>query len=180
MKAPNMKKTPSALKWLAEKRARLAHDLAQTERITGEMTRKLENLRLDLNALDRALTIYDPAIDPTKIAAINGWQGNYGKRGSLRASVIKALQSHAPEWVATDNIEALVTLELGLSFELPALRKRWYDGSFRDVLKKLVSGGFVERQHDPTIASSELGRWRWKQEVAPTLKELRGHATLAQ
>lgn len=60
-----MKKTPSALKWLAEKRARTAHDLKQTVRIATEVARRLAGLNLDLPALARSVRIYDARIDPT-------------------------------------------------------------------------------------------------------------------
>ena len=43
-----------------------------------------------------------------------------------------------PALVATENIEALVCMELGLSFEMPVVRKRWYDNSLREQLKRLV------------------------------------------
>lgn len=43
-----MKNTPSALKWLAEKRARLANDLEQTRKIAIELTQKADALESDL------------------------------------------------------------------------------------------------------------------------------------
>ena len=168
-----MKKTPSALKWLAEKRARIAHDLAQTERIASDILKKRDGLRLDLAALDRSLTLYDPAIDPSAIAAVNGWKGNYGRRGNLQETIIEILKEQAPEWVPTGNIELLLCMKLQLDFDSPALRKRWYDNSFRKVLKNLVAQGLAERQQDPVVFTGEVGRWRWKQEGAKTLAELR-------
>lgn len=171
-----MKKTPSALKWLAEKRARVAHDLELTARVAEVLNARHEKLKLDLAALDRAVTIYDPALDPKKIGGVNGWQGRYGKRGSMRAAIESVLKAHAPDWMATDNIEALVTLELDLVFEAPGLRKRWYDNSFTKQLRELVAEGLVERYHDATVATSEVGRWRWKQLSTPTLVQLREQA----
>ena len=173
MKDLEVKKTPSALKWLAEKRARIAHDLEQTERIVSDMTLRRDGLRFDLAALDRTLAIYDPAINPESIGSVNGWQGKAGKRGSLRTTILNVLKSHEPEWVSTANIEAVVTFELGLSFELPSLRRHWYNGSFRGTLKKLLADGLAEREKDPTEYQNEVGRWRWKQEKAKTLAELR-------
>lgn len=174
MKAPKMKKVPSALKWLAEKRARVSHELNQTELVVADVERRRDGLRLDLAALDRALALYDPAIDPTKISPINGWQGKVGKRGVLRQTGIEVLQSRAPEWVSTSNLATLVTLELGLFFELPKLRENWYGGSFRGTLKKLVADGLAENEQDSGGLQNGVASWRWKQEVVPTLAELRG------
>ena len=171
-----MKNTPSALKWLAEKRARTAHDLEQTGRIAAEVDKRLADLKLDLAALDRAVRIYDSRIDPTKIEAVNGWQGSYGKRGALREAVAGVLKAHAPDWVPTDAVEMLVRLELGLAFESAQERKRWYDNTFRDALKKLVSDGLAERHQDPEVFTAEVGRWRWKapeEDSVVTLKGLR-------
>ncbi len=172
MKVLYMKKTPSALKWLAEKRARVAHDLAQTERIVAGLTERLEALRVDLAALDRTLGIYDPSIDPDAIGSVNGWQGKAGHRGALRGTVLKVLEDHAPDWVSTVNVEALVTMNLGLFFELPELRSHWYAGSFRSTLKKLVLSGLVEKDDDSGLPNGMV-RWRLKQEKVRTLAELR-------
>lgn len=171
-----MKHTASALKWLAEKRARTAHDLEQTARIAAEVEKRLEGLKLDLAALDRTVRIYDARIDPEQIEAVNGWQGSYGKRGALREAVAAVLKSHWPAWVPTDAVEMLVRLELGLVFETQAERKRWYDNTFRDALKKLVTDGLAERFQDPDVFTSEVGRWRWRapaEDEVVTLKELR-------
>ena len=166
-----MKNTLSALKWLAEKRARLAHDVAQTERIAAEVTRRLENLRLDLAGVDRSIQVYDPAINPESIAPIQA-HVRHGKRGSLRQTMIEALQNNSPAWSSTDTIELLVVASLGLTFELAAERKRWYDNVFRKQLKRLVSEGLVERLQDPLEPTTEVGRWRWKQLERATLAEL--------
>jgi len=155
-----MKNTPSALKWLAEKRGRLAHDLLQTRQIAADVNARVASLEVDLAAVDRAITIFDANIDPERIEPVNA-HGRYGKRGALRDSVLAALKAHGVEWVATENIEALVCLELGLAFETPAVRKKWYDNSLRKQLKRFVEEGLVERQHDVADLGVETGRWRW-------------------
>ena len=180
-----MKNTPSALKWLAEKRGRLAHNLLQTRQIAADVNARVASLEVDLAAVDRAITIFDANIDPERIEAVNA-HGRYGKRGALKECILEVLKAHAgvdvagtsvtgdAGWVATVNIEMLVCLELGLTFETPAVRKRWYDNSFAKQLRLLVAQGYVERLHDPRDASVEMGRWRWlSMKRAPsTLAEL--------
>ena len=166
-----MRHTPSTLKWLAEKRARVAHDLEQTARIARELSLRAGELEKDLAALDRAVKLYDANLDPASIGAVNGWQGRYGKRGNLRQYIEEVLKQLSPEWVATDTIEMVVTLRLGVTFATPAERKRWYDNTFARQLRNLVTEGLVERFHDATVVTTEVGRWRWVNGSAMTTLE---------
>lgn len=195
VKASKMKKTPSALKWLAEKRARIAAQLASCEQVveliggdvailSHELTnaqsllagaeRRRARLTEELTAIDRTVTLYDENIDPKTIGMINAWQGNYGKRGALRNFLCDTLKSRAPEFVQTSELAVLVIMEFSLVFEHKDLRNSWYSGSFRGALKVLTSQGYLERSHKLVNTDNATGSWRWKQEVAPTLAGLRG------
>ncbi len=167
-----MKKVPSALKWLAEKRARVAHELQQTELVLEQVRARLERLKLDQASLDRVIQVYDPSIDPQTIAPVAAWRGRYGGRGALKETISGHLRGCAPAWVTTAHLEMLVTVELQIAFPTSAERKRWYDNSFRRCLKKLVETGDVERLQDPVEHGADLGAWRWKQPEAVTLASL--------
>ena len=168
-----MKNTPSTLKWLAEARARRAYDLEQTERIAADVCARMEHLRADLAALDHSIRIYDPAINPDAIQPVQGTKGRYGKHGALQSAIKDILMAHAPIWLSTVNLEVLVCFRLQLGFESPQERSRWYRNSFANLLRKFVVAGVVERQQDPGIPTSEVGRWRWKgDEAMPTLAQL--------
>jgi hypothetical protein len=173
-----MRKTPTTLKWLAEQRGRLAHDLTTTERIAADVNHRLANLRLDLASLDRSIKLYDPSINPADIEPVIATKGRYGARGVLRQTVLLLLKAHAPHWMSTDNLEMMVRLELAIAFETPVERRRWYMGSFKNLLRKFVDAGLIERQHDPETHTQEMGRWRWVDKATPrTLAELRAAAT---
>jgi hypothetical protein len=174
-----MKQTPSALKWLAEKRARLANDLKQTRKIALELTEKAQVLEADLAALDRSLRLYDGRIEPANIEPVNGWQGNYGKRGALRAAVVEVLKEFAPEWMTTTNISLLICAKFGLDFSTAADRKHWYTGSFRGTLKRLEVERLVEHECNPEPDGSEVARWRWKDAGTQTLSALTRSVTKA-
>jgi len=174
-----MKHTPSALKWLAEKRARLANDLEQTRKFALELTQKAQVLETDLAALDRSLRLYDGRIEPANIEPVNGWQGNYGKRGALRQAVIEVLREISPEWMTTSNISTLICVKFGLDFPTWTARKLWYDGSFRSTLKKLDADGLVDRESDLDLEGPMVARWRWKDAGGLTLDALVQSATKA-
>lgn len=174
-----MKPTPSALKWLAEKRARVANELEQVQSIAQELNQKAEMLGQDLAALDRSLRVYDPRIDPSAIEPVNGWQGNYGKRGALRNFILDTLKSQYPEWMGTDVIGALVIAHFGLTFEVPAVRAHWHAGTFRGTLKKLAFDGYLEKHRPPEYHHGNATLWRFKTEGSTTLAALQQSATKA-
>jgi hypothetical protein len=126
----------------------------------------------ELASLDQVVQLYDEKINTSSITPINGWQGNYGKRGALKGFLVETLRSRTPEYVRTDELELLTVSYFSLVFGHPDDRKHWYAGSFRSTLKLLAKQGLVERSHDPKASTRFVGGWRWKQEVAPTLAEL--------
>ena len=193
MKRPNMKKISSALKWLAEKRARIAGELlsctqtrAHLESDLAELRSRLtfteqalsnagvrqERLTKELASFDQVVQSYDDRINPADIPPINAWQGRYGKRGALREFLIETLQSRAPAYISTNELELLTIVHFSMVFEHPSDRKKWYDSSFRNPLKLLASQGLIERGHSVDAFTWQVGSWRWKQERPKTLAEL--------
>lgn len=194
MKAPNMKKTPSALKWLAEKRARMAgelqcaeqvshyleadadelrSELGMLERLIAAAQQKQDRLRNEVAALDQVVVLYDAGIKPSLIAPVNAWQGNYGKRGALREFLVDTLRARSADYVATKELEVLTITHFSLVFEHRALQARWCHDSFRGALKFLATQGTIERGPGQSCTNNQPGKWRWKEAAAPTLKELR-------
>ncbi len=169
----SMKPTPSALKWLAEKRARVAFDLQFNLTLLNELQTKVGTLQEDLAAIDRSIALYDERIDPATIEPVNGWRGTYGKRGALREAIMEFLANNGPNWASTNAIETHVRVKFGITFETPVVRKHWYNGSFRGSLKALAAAGKVERLADHDARPHEVGHWRIKQE-AHSLADLAG------
>lgn len=82
-----MTKTPSALQWLAEKRARLAGDLEQSRRVAEELGQHIEQVQFQVTAMDETIRIYYLNLIPERIAPVNAWQGRYGKLGEYRQAL---------------------------------------------------------------------------------------------
>ncbi len=128
-----MKKTPSALKWLAEKRARVAFDLDTKQKILRDLETQITDLQADLAALDRSITIYDSRIDPTGIEPVNGWRGSYGKRGALKEAVKGFIQDAFPNAIASSDLETLICLKFGIAFVTLIEREQWRKGGFHFI-----------------------------------------------
>ena len=188
-----MKKTPTALRWLAEKRARTAGDLASCRRAAETIAMEVEAMQADLllsqqylqaaiakkdrlttelAALDQTLVIYDSGIRPNEIETIRSWSGQYGKRGALKDFLIETLKSRAPEFVSSTELSLIVIMRFSLHFEHKEARTHWYKGAFKNTLKVLAAQGSVERGAGRLVLSGTPGTWRWKGAIQPTLAEL--------
>ena len=199
-----MRNTPSALKWMVNERARLAADVIRLEKVETEVAMRLAQARDSLAAIDKTICLHTKNADPTSIKPVSATEGKYGKHGALRGSIERVLRGASPEAIATDELAMLLVLELGLNFDLGAggaggrasvalgvvteggagvgaspSRARWVKNSLSPTLRALVADGVVERVHDATVFTSEVGRWRLKVEKQPTMKELRERAAAA-
>lgn len=169
-----VKKTPAALKWLAEKRARLASEVVEAEGRESAAVAEATSLRADLAAIDRSMAVHSPGIDVLGIEAVHAWAGNYGRRGALTLSLARILQSERDqEWVSAPAIASAVIKEFELVFDYPEERGRWYDNSFRSCLRRLVIDGHVEQRSYDQQGGQRRSYWRWKREPVQTLANLR-------
>jgi len=198
VKAPNVKKVPSALKWLAEKRARVAghlqankgtlellcghvdvleRELRAAVALKAKTEENVQKLTEALAALDSTVVIYDESIQPADIGIINGWQGRYGKRGALREYLLEVLAQRSPDHVSSPELAFLAINEFGLVFAHPDDRKRWYQNSLKNALKDSEKLGKVERSADLLNLGNDARGWRLKRETQPTLAGLHNPRT---
>lgn len=174
MNRTEMRSTPSALKWLAEKRARTLSDYLMLEKLRQDIQEKFERVRVDLDALDRTLKIFDPQLDPSKIGPIKATKGLYGKHGGLKDAILQAIDSQAPDWVSTSYIETFVVLKLQLPFDVPSLQKRWRSNSLRPQLRRLLAAEVLERSEDEDEHDGmTVAHWRRATLKVQTLQDLR-------
>lgn len=188
-----MKKVPSALKWLAEKRARVAgqlraseathqhiaqqiaaleKELASIRAVQALATLKVTEHRAALAALDSTIVLYDDKIDPSAIGAVNGWAGRYGKNGALREFLLSVLRARSPEFVSTSELALLAMTEFSLFFAHWKDRKTWYNNSLRNAVKSLERDGEAERSTEAHGGGADVQGWRVKQQESVILAEL--------
>lgn len=150
---------PSVMKWMVESHARLAGDIARTEKLIAALQADLKRMRDLQDSLASVTRHFDASIDPEQLPTLNGWAGRYGKRGALKAAVMSVLEEAYPEPMRTLEIAVRVIQRLGLAIETPKQLTLWMKSSLTCVLRRGVADGSIERLHDP-IGGNELGTWR--------------------
>jgi hypothetical protein len=175
-----MRKTPSYLKGLAETRARSAGDAVRFRSLYEEIGKKLEEAEAEQAACDKLIKKYDPRLVPARIPNINGRQGRYGKQGAFAAAILGHAKAAWPDEITTAEMGWHLQLEFQLEFATWQEKYKWSHYSVYNGLRALVAKGLLERRHNPTNGpTSEVGRWRWKSDAAPSLDHLRELAGVA-
>lgn len=188
------KKVSTKIKQLAEKRARVWGRLLPLDGIETELSKKVEQLSLDLKVAlhglescraqkqsltvelqqcDEALASLDPKIDPSKIEPIQGSKGRYGSHGSLKNAVFNLLEEASPQYLTSTQIADAIIWNLNLVFESDESQYLWKRRSIKNALCSIVNDGNGERG---TLVKGGKGAlnttWRLKSEGPTLLSEL--------
>lgn len=144
-------RTPSSLKWLVDKRARLVQEIRRTEIEAGsiglELEKRCDALRRDLAALDRVLSLHEIAIDPESIPPINGQRGRRTFPHSyLTRNIITCLRLANGSWCSTLEIALFVATTANLDIESAGFSEVRISTRYR--LKNLHAAGRVIRRHE--------------------------------
>jgi hypothetical protein len=187
-------RTPPDLKWLLNERAALAGAVASVAAAKPALMRRISKVELGLQrlkgllvdleavaadkeatiaALDRTICLVHSDVNPTAAGVVKAWAGRYGRRGALKAFVIKKLQEVAPGALATTELVNLAIPEFGLSVEFSNDREK-LRFPVRNILRRLAKDGQVDALHDPAKTTS--GSWRWVGDHVPTLSDLLAQA----
>lgn len=156
------------MRWMVESHARLAGDIARTEKLIAVLQADLDRLRELQSSLAMSARFFDSSIDPSKLPKLNGWKGRYGKRGALKKAVLAVLQEAHPEPLRTVEIAVQVINRLGLAIEGRRAVSMWIDASLRKVLQRGVAEGDIERLHDALDAAG-MGRWQLAARAVPSM-----------
>ena len=172
----DVRKTPPALKWMAEKRARLAADVARLEGLASEVKASLARARKELAAVDTTIRVFDANIDPAQIPAVRDTKSRYGGRGNLKAAVLRFLDAAGEEGISTPDIALLLAHEFNIALPTPACRDRWKNNGVRCALRRLVAAGLAEQVEGYVRSNEEGVRWRRAGACAPCADRLREQA----
>ena len=172
-----MRKVPSYLKGLAERRARAEGTLKSLKQIKNELDQKIAYTEQTMASCDLLISQYDARLNPSLIPAIKPFRPNYGKRGALLAAVRQAIKNAYPETITTTEIGFIVQMQFQLYFETWQQKYNWRRTSLRTSIRALTRNGEVDRCHEVSEEPIwEVGRWRWKSETDLSLDHLRQQA----
>ena len=109
-------KTPPALKWLVDRRARLAYDLERDAREAkmcafraSGLAAKVHVMKQDLAAIDRALSMHEVLIHPESIELKNSWRSDrlFG-HNHLTRNLLLYLRRSQGRWYSASELMAFV------------------------------------------------------------------------
>jgi hypothetical protein len=178
-------RTPSSLKWLLDKRARLLGELIKHENslpgriddarkkllaaehnferarqelatIESAGPRIIERLRLDIQALDNALGHHEIQINPELIPPIRTPDTErYSDHGKMTRAIFECLKMAGGHSASTLEIADHIAIELGLSITDDTYQTFRKKVNWR--LKNLCRDGKIRRLHQ--VKGAIIGRW---------------------
>jgi len=154
---------PPSLKWLVDRRARLSSELERDRREAEyaalrvlALKAKVELLRQDLAAIDRALSMHEVRIHPETIAPLKTWHAERRfKHNHLTRNIMAYLRIAKGHWSSTTELMAYVATQGGIEVteeSYPELRL-----ATRKRLRNLRASGRVIRKHE--AKTSKEGYW---------------------
>ncbi len=158
-----MPRLPSSLKWLIDRRARVAGEIEKIEALLAKcqkLSDELIPLKELLASVDQTLALHDITVDVELIQAIKSQEIRISvPHGELTRAILLCLKINDGIPCSTNEVTAFVAARFanlqGETSSMPELRE-----SVRYRLKDLCSDGFVQRHHDPQ--KRLLGRWSLK------------------
>ena len=171
-------KTPPALKWMTDRRNRLAGDLARAERSMAEFSARCQSLRRRIAEIDQVCAAFGEARAAALRRTLMGTRERYGAKPGLLGAILAILADAGGKPLTTRTVAAKVAALNGLAFATAADWRRWHHGSVRRKLTELAREGRVEviRDSGPDTGLCGLYRWRLPGAAAPTLTAVRQRA----
>jgi hypothetical protein len=148
-----VKKLPSYLKGLVERRARSAGDIERLEQLRVLLDEEIANARKLLDSADTLIRDFSPLLDPSQIQPVKPRKGRHGK---LKPALLATLREVSPGTLPTNEIAFLVAEKLQIQFHSTADFRSWARRAVHRELSRYWEAGVVERIPVP----GEQTRWR--------------------
>jgi len=175
-------RTPSSLKWLIDKRARLVGRISKLEKVNAQTIERLcsritkleqalidarqelaheksvipallESLKADLRALDRSMSMHDIEIDPAIIPSINTQEApRFIHHGDITRHIYKYLTQQKSR--SASSLEVAVYIATHFSLQLTDQEFLTFKIKIRHRLKDLMHQGRLIRLPTPRRAHS--------------------------
>ena len=155
-----MSRLPSSLKWLIDRRARVAGEIAKIEASLAKCQRladELGPLKQLLASIDQAFKLHDVPVDVTLIPTIRSQDFRIQlPRGELTRTVLMCLKLNDGAFVSIDEITAfLVARHMNLEGKISTLSDLRTSVKYR--LKDLRKQGLVDLYHK--LGKRQTGLW---------------------
>lgn len=155
-----MPRLPSSLKWLIDRRARLAGEIERAEASLAKCQRladDLSSLKTLLESVDQTLSLHDIAIDINQIPPIRSSSVRVSlPHGALTRTILTCLKVNDGIPVSTDEVAAFVAVKnIDLKSDPSSMEELRQSVRYR--LKGMCRLGMIERLHK--VRGRETGRW---------------------
>lgn len=156
-----MSRLPSSLKWLIDRRGRVAGEIVKIERSLSrcqELVDDLEKLKATLRSVDETLGLHEIQVNPVNIPNIRSKVLYVNlPYGEISRSILLCLKANIGAQVSSDEITDFVAIR-AMDFSSAApIPRRQLAISVRNRLQALHRNGLIVRHHNTTTHTH--GRW---------------------
>lgn len=155
-----MSRLPSSLKWLIDRRGRVAGEIEKIERSLSRcqaLVDDLEKLKAILKSVDETLGLHEIQVDPVNIPNIRSKLLYVNlPYGEISRSILLCLKANIGARVSSDQITDFVAIR-AMDFSSTPIPRRQLTISVRNRLQAMHRNGLVVRHHDTTTHT--YGRW---------------------
>ena len=156
---------PSSLKWLIDKRARLAGEIEKTKKAletANQLVEELKNLEETLSAIDKTFELHNIRIDVNLIRSIDS---KYVRlklpHGSITDSIVTCLKIYGDINPVPKSEIVRFLIARHYSFDEKEEPYSQIARSVTKALNRMCRNGDIQRFH--SLGASEEGLWKLKQ-----------------
>jgi hypothetical protein len=170
--AGEIQKAKAVVDALQGMRARLEQRIAALSDKEAKARLRAETRQTALNAMDVAIAMESPLVNPAAAGVVSAHAGKYGVHGGLKQYVLQLLETAAPGAVSVSALVQACCLRFAIPLRVPQERRNF---------RKSVKGALMTLQEHQLIeltagkAAKGAGVWRYVGARIPTFAEMTEH-----